>query len=108
MKEVDIANEFEKNVKFQRLGEMIDKKIHQAYKLTPNNYIAYDMLKEESSNNLEFTLDNTGKYTEEQKDIFLKYLDKRLAKVTEDMDVDAIRKNLLYIYANPLINSMKY
>lgn len=108
VKEIEIADEFEKNVKFQRLGEIIDKKIHQAYKLTPNNYIAYDMLKEESSNSLEFTLDNTGKYTEEQKDIFFKYLEKRLAKVNGDMDVNAIRKYLLEIYANPLINSMKY
>lgn len=108
VKEIEIADEFEKNVKFQRLGEIIDKKIHQAYKLTPNNYIAYDMLKEESLNSLEFTLDNTGKYTEEQKDIFLKYLEKRLAKVNGDMDVNAIRKYLLEIYANPLINSMKY
>lgn len=108
VKEIEIADEFEKNVKFQRLGEIIDKKIHQAYKLTPNNYIAYDMLKEEPSNSLEFTLDNTGKYTEEQKDIFLKYLEKRLAKVNGDMDVNAIRKYLLEIYANPLINSMKY
>lgn len=108
VKEIEIADEFEKNVKFQRLGEIIDKKIHQAYKLTPNNYIAYDMLKEEYSNSLEFTLDNTGKYTEEQKDIFLKYLEKRLAKVNGDMDVNAIRKYLLEIYANPLINSMKY
>lgn len=108
VKEIEIADEFEKNVKFQRLGEIIDKKIHQAYKLTPNNYIAYDMLKEESLNSLEFALDNTGKYTEEQKDIFLKYLEKRLAKVNGDMDVNAIRKYLLEIYANPLINSMKY
>lgn len=108
VKEIEIADEFEKNVKFQRLGEIIDKKIHQAYKLTPNNYIAYDMLKEESLNSIEFTLDNTGKYTEEQKDIFLKYLEKRLAKVNGDMDVNAIRKYLLEIYANPLINSMKY
>lgn len=81
------ASEFHREV-----AALIDKPIHAAYKLYPNNYIAHDLLTNTSQ--------YSSYYSEEQKTDFLKYLN----RVNEypDCDQTEIRQILLKIYANPV------
>jgi len=82
------------NNKVKKLGEIIDSQIYKNYFLFPNNYIAYDLLK------------NSDKfktyYSKNQKDIFLSYKKEQLTKIN-NLSKEAETLFLL-IYANPVIN----
>ncbi|WP_372752034.1 1-acyl-sn-glycerol-3-phosphate acyltransferase [Labilibaculum sp.] len=83
--------------KFKALADLIDYRIHKNYKLWPDNYIAYDIV----NNTSEFE----HKYTAEEKDLFLKHMEK---KITCD-EGDQLRLNQIYleIYANPVKNRLE-
>ena len=72
------------------VANMIDRWILSSYQLFPNNYIAYDILNEQSSDN----------YTEDEKQAFLNHLS-LLEKYPGN---ERTRQILLQIYAMPLIN----
>lgn len=76
------------------VARFMDDRIIGAYRLTPNNYIAYDLL--EGGNAF------SDHYTEEQRQIFLKHVDK--VNTLGLSDTDALREILLGIYANPVKN----
>lgn len=79
------------------LAKYIDSRIHRNFKLWPNNYIAYDLLHAESR--------FADKYTEEEKERFIKTMKRKLD--TLDGDNALFHKNFLEIYANPVSNKMK-
>jgi hypothetical protein len=83
--------EFHKNV-----AELID--ICTAYRLTPNNYIAHDMLYG--------TSEYADMYSQEQKAEFIAYM-KQLEKYEMDCDVEALVNIFLGIYSNP-VDSKKH
>lgn len=87
------SNEFNRKV-----ACLIDQRICSEYVLTPNNYIAYDML-----NGVD---EYSSYYTEEAKQLFQNHLES-LNAYAENCDVEELNKILLGIYANP-INSKKH
>lgn len=85
---------------FSRISTLIDKGIHANYKMYANNYVAADLL----SGTSEFT----SHYTEEEKQRFLNYLDKQLARIDiPNKDEAFLREKMLLMYANPLKNYLK-
>jgi hypothetical protein len=78
------------------VAKLIDARILKAYKLWPNNFIAYDMLYGQQRFKSE--------YTEAEKITFEKHLCK--LDCYEDC-LDNLKDILLGIYANPVRNSMK-
>lgn len=82
------------NARIKAIAKEIDKQIYNNYKLTKNNYIAYDLL------NLTDTY--SDKYTKQEQEYFVNYLDNKLEKIKEL--VTEHKKLLLDMYARPLIN----
>ncbi|MCT2406112.1 1-acyl-sn-glycerol-3-phosphate acyltransferase [Chryseobacterium antibioticum] len=92
----DIALNFEnKNKQLQAVAQIIDDSIIQNYKLWPTKFIAYDLLHNTNT--------YASEYTEQEKQLFVRRLDMRIDPS------DAVSKEFfLTMYANPLINKMKY
>jgi 1-acyl-sn-glycerol-3-phosphate acyltransferase len=83
------------NKQIQALAQVIDDAILSTYKLWPTNYIAYDLL-----NNTTQFADN---YTEKEKQLFERRLELRI-----DIENKIMREGFLALYANPVVNKMKY
>jgi 1-acyl-sn-glycerol-3-phosphate acyltransferase len=96
-KELDvIEQEFDNNNKqIQALAQTIDDSILQSYKLWPTNYIAYDLLHKTN------TYSNC--YTEAEKSLFERRLEMRI-----DENNTQMVESFLAMYANPVVNKMKY
>ncbi len=95
--EIDqIKAEFDSsNKQVQALANVLDKEIISNYKLWPTNYIAYDVV----NNSNKFA----DKYTENEKQIFLKRLGLRVDKENEQL-----LQGFLAMYSNPVVNKMNY
>ena len=83
------------NKQIQALAQIIDDSILTSYKLWPTNYIAYDLLHK--------TNRFAAQYTEKEKQIFERRLEMRI-----DIDNKIVREGFLAMYANPVVNKMKY
>lgn len=83
------------NKRIQALAQVIDDSILASYKLWPTNYIAYDLLNE--------TNRFAGHYTEKEKGLFERRLEMRI-----DIENKIVRDGFLAMYANPVVNKMKY
>ena len=83
------------NKQIQALAQAIDDSILSTYKLWPTNYIAYDILYK--TNTYE------SFYTENEKKLFEKRLDIKI-----DQDNPIALEGFLNMYANPVVNKMKY
>jgi 1-acyl-sn-glycerol-3-phosphate acyltransferase len=83
------------NKQIQALAQAIDDSILTTYKLWPTNYIAYDILNK--TNTYE------SFYTENEKKLFEKRLDIKI-----DQDNPIALEGFLNMYANPVVNKMKY
>jgi len=96
-KELDnIAAEFDNtNKQIQALAQAIDDSILTGYKLWPTNYIAYDILYK--TNKWE------AFYTENEKSLFERRLEIRI-----DENNPVALEGFLNMYANPVVNKMKY
>lgn len=96
-KELDvIGNEFDNtNKQVQALAQTIDDSILQSYKLWPTNYIAYDLLYN--------TTIYSKYYTEAEKSLFARRLEMRIDEKNTQMV-----EGFLSMYANPVVNKMKY
>jgi hypothetical protein len=96
-KELDyISTEFDNsNKQIQALAQVIDDSILQSYKLWPTNYIAYDLL-HKSETYKDF-------YTENEKSLFERRLEMRI-----DENNPQMMESFLLMYANPVVNKMKY
>ncbi len=83
------------NKQIQAVAQAIDDSILTSYKLWPTNYIAYDLLHQ--------TATYVDKYTETEKAVFERRLEKRIDAQSE-FEVQGI----LAMYANPVVNKRKY
>ena len=83
------------NKQIQALAQVIDDSILASYKLWPTNYIAYDLLND-TTRFAEF-------YTEKEKMLFERRLEMRI-----DIENKIIKEGFLAMYANPVVNKMKY
>lgn len=95
--EIDaIAREFDNsNKQIQALAQVIDDAVLQTYKLWPTNYIAYDLLFK--------TEQFKAFYTENEKSLFERRLEMRIDETNPQMV-----ESFLAMYANPVVNKMKY
>jgi 1-acyl-sn-glycerol-3-phosphate acyltransferase len=96
-KELDIisAENDNNNKQIQALAQVIDDAILSTYKLWPTNYIAYDLV---------YKTDKfKDKYTENEKSVFERRLE---IKIDEDNPVQL--EGFLNMYANPVVNKLKY
>lgn len=92
----DIAITFEnKNKQLQAIAQIIDESIIQNYKLWPTKFIAYDLLHN--------TNQYAEYYTDDEKQLFERRLEMRI-----DSADPVLKNNFLAMYANPVINKMKY
>lgn len=83
------------NKQIQALTQAIDDSILQSYKLWPTNFIAYDLLNNENR--------FTDKYTEQEKSLFERRLEMRIDSQNQQM-----KESFLSMYANPVVNKLKY
>lgn len=83
------------NKQIQALAQVIDDSILCNYKLWPTNYIAYDILNE--------TDIYSHLYTENEKSLFGRRLERRI-----DHNNPLILQGFLAMYANPVVNKLKY
>ena len=94
--EVAAAADCDKNDRYQFIRNAVDKRVIEGYMLWPNNYIAYDILKQ--------TDKYAAKYTQEQKAQFLGYMEHQLGTVEHEINRDELREVFLGIYANPVVS----
>ena len=96
-KEIElIAKDFDNsNKQIQALAQAIDDSILQSYHLWPTNYIALDILNKSDA--------HKAFYTENEKSLFERRLE---MKIDKNNPVELI--GFLNMYANPVINKMKY
>jgi 1-acyl-sn-glycerol-3-phosphate acyltransferase len=83
------------NKQIQALASAIDDAILKDYKLWPTNFIAYDLLNK--------TTQFQDRYTENEKMLFERRLEMKI-DITNPMMVESF----LAMYANPVVNKMKY
>ncbi|GIZ09355.1 1-acyl-sn-glycerol-3-phosphate acyltransferase [Flavobacterium sp. UMI-01] len=83
------------NKQIQAIAQAIDDSILPNYKLWPTNYIAYDIINN-SNTFAEY-------YTEDQKSVFERRMEKRI-----DATNPVALQGFLNMYANPVVNSLKY
>lgn len=88
-----------KNDQFSTLAELIDRQVHQNYKLWPSNYIAWDIYNSST--------EYASCYTAEEKAQFLEYIEDHINRIP-DMDRDFIFSSLMEMYANPVENKRSY
>ncbi|CAD7816184.1 hypothetical protein CHRY9390_03117 [Chryseobacterium aquaeductus] len=84
-----------KNKQLQAVAQLIDDSIIPNYKLWPSNYVAYDMLHNTDA--------FSGHYTEKEQQLFERRLEMRI-----DVSDPVLRQGFLAMYANPVINNLKY
>ncbi len=83
------------NKQIQALAQVIDDSILSTYKLWPTNFIAYDLI----NNTDQFS----DQYTEKEKQLFERRLEMRLGS-----EVNTLKDSFLAMYANPVVNKLKY
>jgi 1-acyl-sn-glycerol-3-phosphate acyltransferase len=98
-----LENEYDKikadndnnNRQIQALAQVIDDSILQSYKLWPTNFIAYDIL----NNATTFS----HLYDDKERQLFERRLEMRI-----DADNETMKAGFLAMYANPVVNKLKY
>lgn len=83
--------------KIKALADVIDYRIHKKYKLWPDNYIAYDMRNKSDK--------FSDKYNSEEKNLFIKHMNKKLESISGDRDT--LEQIFLNIYSNPVKNRLE-
>lgn len=80
-----------------KIAALIDKEIHSNYEIFPVNYIAYDLLENKSTFN--------GRYTLDEKEKFIQYVDKKIDMIQiENKDYEFLKHKIYEMYANILKN----
>lgn len=86
------------NEAIQTISEYIDKRIYFNYKLWPNNYVAFDLLKNSSA--------HTDKYNDIERKSFITMMDNDIASLA--FCKEEATQLYLQLYANPVINFEKH
>lgn len=89
------AVESNTNKQIQALAQVIDDSILKSYNLWPTNFIAYDVLHK--------TERFSDRYSEQEKSLFARRLEMRIDSKNEQM-----KESFLAMYANPVVNKMRY
>lgn len=97
--EVSKSAQLIKNERFAALADIVDKRIHEGYKLHKTNYIAADLL----SGNADY-VDN---YTTSQMEEFIAYAEFTSFKGPSTAAREKLMDIFLTIYANPVFNKRK-
>ena len=98
--ELETLRGLPKNEVFVKAAQLIDRHIHRNYRLYPGNYIAYDLL--------EGAQTFADKYDEKDQAKFEAYLQKKLDLIDlPNKDITFLRRCMLTMYANPVINHLK-
>ena len=90
-----VAENDNSNKQVQALAQEIDDSILKNYQLWPTNFIAYDILNE--------TTRFAHLYKESEKSLFERRLEMRIGS-----DNPVTRQGFLSMYANPVVNKLKY
>ena len=89
-----------RNIQLDEVAKIIDRGIHSSYRIYTSNRIALDLLSGGSS--------QQQYYTDEDRKTFENYLNKQLSNIDiPNPDWDFLRRKILEMYANPLINQLK-
>lgn len=88
------SNDFNK-----KIAALVDQRICSAFKLWPNNYIAYDMLRGSS--------DYASEYDESSKAEFLEHLS-ALDRYENECNVEELKQIMLGIYASPVDSAILF
>lgn len=90
-----------KNELIATVARLIDRGIHLNYRLYPGNYVACDLLAGDTR--------YTGHYTDADKERFEAYVSRKLDSIRLPVPKDEafLRRCLLRMYANPVINHQK-
>lgn len=83
------------NKQVQALAQVIDESIIRNYKLWPTNFIAYDIMNDTNT--------YSHLYTENEKMLFERRLEMRI-----DHEHPIAKQGFLAMYANPVVNKLKY
>ncbi len=83
------------NKQIQALAQAIDDSILKSYKLWPTNFIAYDILNQTNT--------YSDQYTATEKSLFERRLEMRI-----DENNPVALQGFLAMYANPVVNKLKY
>ena len=96
-KELDLiaAETPQANKQIQAIASAIDNQILLNYKLWPTNFVAYDIVHQ--------TNRFSNLYTDKDKKLFIRRLELHLAGENEHL-----KKEFLDMYANPVVNRLKY
>ncbi len=78
------------------LAAILDSRINAAYRFSPNNYIAHDIL----FNTKQFT----HRYSSSQAELFARHIAAAIEK-NNTVNPEKLRRNILELYANPIINA---
>ena len=81
----------------REVAALIDRRIHSAFRLWPNNWIAHDLRYGRSS--------HQDRYTPEQKAAFLEHI--RLLDKYSGSEPETLRDMMLAIYSNPVDNFLR-
>ncbi|MBA3972410.1 MAG: hypothetical protein H0X46_09775 [Bacteroidetes bacterium] len=88
----DLEKVGNENEKIKHLTNLIDEQLYNGYKLWPNNYIASDIAN--SSDQFK------SKYSEEEKNNFIAYIEKKIAKLIGDPQT--LFDLFINMYSNPV------
>ncbi len=95
-----VNEEDDRQTVIDKVTVIIDKKIHQNYRIYPLNYVAMD--------NLRGNTEHLGKqYTQEEKMQFESYVTHQISKIDlPNKDIPFLQERFWTMYANPLINHL--
>lgn len=94
--EIEKASLCDKNDRYQLIRHAVDVRVIEGYKLYRTNYMAYDILNEGGR--------FSDRYTQEEKEAFVRYMEQQMATVEPELDRDGLRSIFLGIYANPIVS----
>lgn len=97
-----IPADLDKMLTVTRICHIIDRAIHENYKIFKTNYIAHDILFDNK--------DFVDKYTPEEKEAFTKYLSDQISKTDiklSEFDRYYMFNKMLQMYSNPLTNQLE-
>ncbi len=84
-----------KNELYNGVAELIDRQIHDNYRLWPGNYIALDILNKNQA--------CAAFYTDEDKITFMEYIYEHISRI--DSDEEFVFNTIMEMYANPVRNA---
>lgn len=86
----------DKNDRYQSIRHAIDTRIIDGYKVWNNSFVAYDL----KTRSTKFS----DRYTQEEKEVFVNYMEKKLDMVEPELDRSELRDIFLGIYASPILS----